>query len=340
MTSPACRALLILTLAAPAFAQDVHVKVDPRGAGSIASTTDFTTIQQALDHAPQPPTPTARIVIHIAPGVYHERINVTRLRPRVTLLGEGKRPEDTVITAAQFAKQAGGTYFTETAQINADDFEADNLTFENSAGPVGQAVALVARSDRAIFKRCRFLGDQDTLFADFGRQYYLDSYIQGGVDFIFGNAAAVFDHSEIHILRPGFLTAHSRTTPGQPTGYVIPHSRVTTSITTPPPADPSKTVRTGFFLGRPWRPFSRVVVMNTVLPADLDPAGWSAWTSKDPTPIAFYAEFNNTGPGTRPTSRVPWSHQLTAKEAEAFTPTNFLRGPDNWDPIAAAAKLP
>jgi pectinesterase len=330
--------LPLALIVATAAAQDVNVKVDPNGGGSIASTDNFTTIQQALDHAPQ--APHGRIFIHIAPGVYHERINVTRLRPRVTLLGEGKRPEDVVITAAQFAKQAGGTYFTETAQVNADDFEADNIAFENTAGPVGQAVAIVVRSDRAIFKRCRFLGDQDTLFADFGRQYYLDSYIEGGVDFIFGNATAVFDHSEIHIIRPGFLTAQSRTAADQSTGYIITNSRVTSSIATPPPADPTKVVRTSFFLGRPWRPYSRVVVMNTELPGDLDRAGWSAWTKNDTTPQAFYAEFHNTGPGALPAQRVAWSHQLTAKEAAAFAPAVFLRGSDHWNPIAEAAKLP
>ncbi|HEY5331524.1 MAG TPA: pectinesterase family protein [Acidobacteriaceae bacterium] len=330
--------LFLFVCTATALAQDVHVKVDPNGGGSIASTDNFPTIQNALDHAPQ--APHGRIFIHIAPGVYHERINVTRLRPRVTLLGEGKRPEDVVIAAAQFAKQAGGTYFTETAQVNADDFEADNITFENTAGPVGQAVAATIRSDRAIFKHCRFLGDQDTLFADFGRQYYLDSYVEGGVDFIFGNATAVFDHTEIHIIRPGFLTAQSRTAPEQTTGYVITNSRVTSSIATPPPADPTKVVRTGFFLGRPWRPYSRVVVMNTELPADLSPAGWSAWGRGDTTPLAFYAEYKNTGPGAATGQRVPWSHQLTAKEAAHFAPTVFLRGADHWDPVAEAAKLP
>ncbi len=331
--------LALITLGcSTALAQDVHVKVDPNGGGSIASTDNFATIQQALDHAPQ--APHGRIYIHIAPAVYHERINVTRLRPRVTLLGEGKRPEDVVITAAQFAKQAGGTYFTETAQVNADDFEADNITFENTAGPVGQAVAATIRSDRAIFKHCRFLGDQDTLFADFGRQYYVDSYITGGVDFIFGNATAVFDHSEIHIMRPGFLTAQSRTAPEQTTGYVVTNSRVTSSIATPPPADPTKVVRTSFFLGRPWRPYSRVIFMNTELPPDLDPAGWSAWTRNDPTPQAFYAEFHNTGPGAATTQRTPWSHQLSEKEAAAFTPAIFLSGTDHWNPVAEAAKLP
>ena len=326
---------LALLCAATLAAQDVHVKVDPNGGGSTASTDNFPTIQNALDHAPE--APHGRIYIEIVPGTYHERINVTRLRPRLTLIGLGKNPEDVVITNSLNARTAGGTYFTETAQINADDFEADNITFANTAGPTGQAVAATVRSDRAIFKHCRFLGDQDTLFADYGRQYYLDDYIEGGVDFIFGNATAVFDHSTIVEIRGGQITAQSRTAPTQTTGYVIDHSTIEHHPVAPAPGKPAAT---GFGLGRPWRIYSRVIVMNTALPDDLSPAGWSAWGKPDTTPLAFYAEYNNTGPGARPTQRAPWSHQLTAKEAAAYDPENFLRGSDNWNPLAEAARLP
>ncbi len=362
------RFVLLLVFVASALAQDVHVKVDPNGPGSIASTTDYKTIQNALDHAPE--APHGRIFIHIVPGTYNERIHVTQNRPRVTLLGEGKGPEDVVITASQNAKSAGGTFFTETAEINGEAFEADNITFANAAGPTGQAVAAAVRSDRAVFKHCRFLGDQDTLFADYGRQLYLDSYIEGGVDFIFGNATAVFERGEIHAIRSGYLTAQSRTAESQTTGYVLDHVRITAAPTPPPmppaaalpPAQPGQAhtndlvLRPGdpshlqdgpatsrpvtFFLGRPWRLYSRVIVMNSTLPASLNPAGWSAWTKNDPTPKAFYAEYNNSGPGASPSTRAPWSHQLTAKEAEAYTPEHFLAGSDHWDALAEAARLP
>jgi pectinesterase len=332
--------LALTLLAATLAAQDIHVRVDPHGPGSVTSTTDYTTIQQALDHAPQAIAP-FRTVIEIVPGIYHERIIVTQNRPRLILLGLGKTPEDTVITNSLNARQAGGTFFTQTAEINGDDFAADNLTFENSAGSTGQAVAAAVRSDRALFKHCRFLGDQDTLFADFGRQFYTGVYIAGGVDFIFGNAAAVFSHSEIHILRPGFLTAQSRTAPEQLTGYIIDHSKITRAMCLGDLPECYTPASFTFFLGRPWRPYARVVVMNTELPSDLNPAGWSAWNSHDTaTPLAFYAEYNNTGPGADTSHRVPWSHQLTAKQAAAFAPQTFLRGSDNWDPIAEAAKLP
>ena len=326
---------LPLLLATTAFAQDVHVRVDPHGPGSVNSTTDYTTIQQALDHAPD--TANGRVIISIVPGVYHERVVVTRNRPHVTLLGLGKDPSEVVITASQNHDSAGGTFNSATVEVDGDEFEADNVTFENAAGNTGQAVAIAVRSDRAVFKRCRFLADQDTLFADFGRQYYVDSYIRGGVDFIFGNATAVFDHDTIEEIRLGYLTAQSRTSPVQTTGYVITNSRVISSI------DPSTKTpqRSGFFLGRPWRLYSRVIFMNTELPADLDPQGWSVWNKSDAyPPQAFYAEFHNTGPGADTSHRAPWPHQLTAAEAKTYEPANFLRGTDHWNPLAAAAKLP
>jgi pectinesterase len=331
------RLLLVFTLlTATAAAQDIHVKVDPAGPGSTASTTDYTTIQQALDHAPDA-LPNGRVIISIVPGTYRERINVTRNRPRVTLLGLGKSPEDVVITAAQNAKSAGGTFFTATAEIDGDAFEADNLTIENTAGNTSQAVAAAVRSDRAIFKHVRLLGDQDTLFADFGRQYYVDSYIAGGVDFIFGNATAVFDHDELHAIRPGYLTAQSRTRAEHTTGYVIAHSRVTSAFTG---SDEENRMRKALYLGRPWRPYARVLVMQTELPGTLNPAGWSLWKLDDPTPTAFYAEFHNTGPGSDTSKRAQWSHQLTATEAAAYEPQHFLAGTDHWNPVAEAAKLP
>ena len=156
----------------------------------------------------------AACISRLRPGVYHERVIVTQNHTNITLVGMGKSPADVVITNSLNAKQAGGTFFTETVEINGDGFEADNLTFENTAGNTGQAVAAAVRADRAVFKNCRFLGHQDTLFADYGRQYYVDSYIEGGVDFIFGNAAAVFDHTELHANGPGYLTAQSRTSAG------------------------------------------------------------------------------------------------------------------------------
>ena len=312
-----------------ACAQDVHVRVSPNSTGTKASVDDFPTIQMALDHAPEPGAG-GRLYLEIAPGVYHERIMVTQNRPRTTFHGTGKKPDDVVITASENAKSAGGTFFSSTAVISSDGFEADNITFENGAGNTGQAVALSVRSDKAIFKHCRFLGDQDTLFADFGRQYYVDSYIQGGVDFIFGNAAAVFADDEIHIIRPGYLTAQSRTSLTQSSGYVFLHDLITAG-------DMGEKT---FFLGRPWRPFSRVVFLSSELPASLSPQGWSPWTKDGNIDTAFYAERDDTGPGARPKDRLAGSRQLTAAEAAQFMPEHFLAGSDQWNAVTEAAKLP
>jgi pectinesterase len=379
MNRLACAALL---LALPAVAADVHVRVDPSArmaAPGNENLVTFPTIVNALDHhpfaTPNPDGTPGRVYIEIVPGVYHERVIVTQNHNNITLIGLGKSPSDVVITNSLNARVAGGTFFTETVEINATGFEADNITFENEAGNTGQAVAVADRGDRSIFKHCRFLGHQDTLFADYGRQYYVESYIEGGVDYIFGNAAAVFDRTQLHSNGPGFITAQSRTAPDQPTGYVILNSRVTVGFEAPPtpplmqppaaatsaatttsaassatptagaaappvatPQPPARPRQIG--LGRPWRTYSRVIFINTELPAEMNPVGWNNWGQAANESTAYYAESNSTGPGASPSTRVPWSHQLTEAEAKQYLPQTFLAGPDHWDPIAEAAKLP
>jgi pectinesterase len=342
--------LAVVLVSTTAHAQDVHVRVDPAAPHANPGNenlTVFPTIQNAMDHHPWP-GPGGRVYIEIAPGIYHERVIITQNHTNITFIGKGKSPEDVVITNSLNAKQAGGTFFTETVEINGAGFEADNLTFENSAGNTGQAVAVADRADRSIFKHCRFLGHQDTLFADYGRQYYIDSYIEGGVDFIFGNATAVFDHTELHSNGPGYLTAQSRTAPDQTTGYVILNSKVTSNLNhdappmdaATPGAKSTAAANNMIGLGRPWRPYSRVIYINTELPSDLNPAGWNNWNNPANEKTAYYAESNSTGPGASPSTRVRWSHQLTPPEAKQYLPANFLRGTDNWQPEAEAAKLP
>ncbi len=294
----------------------------------------FPTIQNALDHAPQP-TDGGRVIIRIMPGVYHERIWVAQNRPNVELLGLGKTPADTVIVSNHYAKESGGTFFTETAEIAGNGFIADNLTFENSAGPVGQALAASVLADRVIFKHCRFLGYQDTLFANYGRQYYVDDYISGAVDFIFGNATAVFDHNVIHAVghRGGQITAQSRLSPTSTTGYVIRDSKITLS---------PELLKSGHHegLGRPWRYYARVIYLNTYLPKGILPQGFGDWGYAPNQKTAFYAEAGSKGPGADPSARVSWERKLTPAEIESFQPQNFLRGTDDWNPVAEAAKLP
>ena len=350
---------LVLCAVLPAYATDVHIRVDPSAPHANPGNEDrtiFPTIQNALDHhpfaTPNPDGTPGRVFIEIAPGIYHERVIITQNHNNITFIGKGKSPEDVVITNSLDAKTAGGTFFTETVEINGTGFEADNITFENAAGNTGQAVAVANRGDRSIFKHCRFLGHQDTLFADYGRQYYLDSYIEGGVDYIFGNATAVFDHDTLNSNGPGYITAQSRTSPNQTTGYVILNSRVTSSINpstapmnaTTPGATSSASAHNTIGLGRPWRAYSRIVYIHTELPAELNPAGWNNWNSPANEKTAWYAESNSTGPGavtsTSPSSRIPWSHQLTPTQTKPFLPATFLRGSDHWNPEAEASRLP
>lgn len=318
---------LALLLPPVACAADVTVLV--RAGAALNGPEVFPTIQNAVDHAPEA-SEGGRVVVRISPGVYHERVWIPQNRPRMTFLGLGERPEDTVITAEKFARDQGGTFFTETVEVNGEAFEADNLTFENTAGKVGQALAISVLSDRAVFKHCRFLGYQDTLFANWGRQYYADSYIAGAVDYIFGNATAVFDRVEIHSIAPGYLTAQSRLRTEETTGYVIRNSRVTTEG-----LGDAKV-----WLGRPWRPRSRVVFVNTEMDGGIDLKGFTLWRKDDDPATMFYAEFGSRGAGGVSGQRALFVKPLTEAEATAFAPRTFLRGADGWDAEAEAAKLP
>lgn len=310
-----------------ACAADVVVLVKP--GAPLNGPEVFPTIQNAVDHAPEA-TDGGRVILRITPGVYQERVWVPQNRPRLTLLGLGQRPGDTVITGSHFAKEAGGTFFTETVEINGEGFEADNLTFENTAGKVGQALAISVLADKAIFKHCRFLGYQDTLFANWGRQYYVEDYIAGAVDYIFGNATAVFDKVEIHSVGPGYITAQSRLRAGEGSGFVICNSRLTTE----------NTGERKVFLGRPWRPFARVVYLATEMDGGIDPQGFTLWTHGQDPSTMFYAESGSAGAGGSAEGRAPFVRQLTGAEAKAFVPAKFLAGSDHWDPEAEAARLP
>ena len=308
-------ALASLHAAAPA---PIRVVVAKDGSG------DYPTVQNAVDHAFDrvlAPT-TARLIIEIRPGIYHERVRVPHDRPRVTFLGQDA--QSTVITYGLGAKDVGGTFFSATVDINADEFEAQNITFENSYGAGTQAVAISVHSDRAVFRNCRFLGMQDTLYAASGRQYYVDSYIAGHVDFIFGNAAAVFDRCEVHSRGAGYIAAVSRTMPEGAQGFVFTHCRLT--------ADPQVH---DVFLGRPWRDYSRVVYLECWMGDHIRPEGWNNWNKEAAEQTAWFAEYASDGPGANADARVKWAKPLTAAAAHDFAPEVFLRGTDGWNPVDA-----
>jgi len=308
---------LLVALPIGAAAESIHVVVAQDGSG------DFPTVQNAVDHVmDRTLTPFAgRVIIEILPGVYHERVRVPADRPRITF--RGRDAATTVISFSVGAKDAGGTFFSAVVDVNAPQFEAENITFENTFGVGSQALAISVHSDRAVFRHCRFLGMQDTLYAASGRQYYVDCYIAGHVDFIFGNAQAVFERSEIRSRGPGFIAAVSRTMPAGPEGFVFDHCKLTAE----------EGVR-GVALGRPWRLYARTVYLNCWMGEHIRPEGWDNWNKPEAEKDSFFAEFGSEGPGAKAAERVAWAHSLTASAAAKFRAGVFLRGADGWNPTA------
>jgi pectinesterase len=305
--------LLILPVVRAAELSAIHLRVAADGSG------DFKTIQMALDHAPAY-SANQRLVIELKPGHYHERVKVPQDRPRVTLLGANSATTSIEFSVA--AKDVGGTFFSSVVEVDGAEFRASNITFENTAGMGTQAIAISLHSDRAVFENCRFLGWQDTVYAAMGRQYFRKCFIAGQVDFIFGNAAAVFDRCEMHSKGPGYVTAQSRTSPQQSTGFVFLDCQLT-----------GENTGNGVYLGRPWMPFSRVIYIRCRMGQHIRPEGWENWNhNAENEKTAWYAEFGSTGPGAPSGTRVSWVHKLTSEQAAAFYPQTFLRGTDLWNP--------
>lgn len=305
--------------AAPSPAPDAVVAADGSG--------DYVSLQQAISSAPMRTGATApRWVIRVKPGVYRERVYVQRERGRMLIRGDDAAT--TVVAFDLHARMTGpdgrplGTFATPAVTIDGDGMIWENITIANTAGPVGQALALRADGDRLVFRRCRFLGWQDTILLNRGRHYFEDCHVEGHVDFIFGGATAYFSRCEIRALGDGYLTAAS-TPEGTPHGFVFADCRVTT-------ADGVKT-----YLGRPWREFARTVFLRAEMSAGVRPEGWHNWNKPDAERSAFYAEFGSTGPGARPESRVPWARKLSEAEAAALTPSAVLGGADGWNPAAS-----
>jgi len=286
---------------------------------------DFQTVQDAVSAAPDEPQGSKAFVIHIKPGIYREVVTVAAQKGAVDF--EGEDAATTTITGSNTALtlDAGGkpmgTSKTATVFVLDNDFSASNITFENSAGNHGQALAISVSGDQAAFRKCRFLGWQDTILVAKGRQYFEDCSIAGVTDFIFGGATAFFQRCHIHCLSNGYITAAS-TPQDHPFGFVFANCVVT--------AEPG--VRT--YLGRPWRPYASVTFLNTQLPDAIIPAGWENWHNTENEKTARYAEWDSTGTGANAAARVPWSSQLTDAQATAITVDKVLEG---WNPAVEPA---
>jgi polygalacturonase len=304
-------------------------------------TGDFYSIQRALDAAPK----TGALVL-VAPGIYREVLKINK--PNIRLRSANLDASKTVVINDLSAGTAGGTLHSATVNVTADNFFAENITFQNDFNarhpqlPAGsQALALLVTGDRAVFHNVRLLGNQDTVYAGSrncapdgqdcnpARQYFSDCYIAGNVDFLFGDGKAVFDHCEIHSTAHagGFITAQSKHYPEEDSGFVLTRCKLT--------ADPD--VTKPVYLGRPWRPYATVVYLDTEMGSHIDPAGWREWHPGETRSIetVYYAEFNSTGPGAHHEEREPHTHLLSQEQARQFAPSVFLRGADNWDPLPA-----
>jgi pectinesterase len=311
-----------------------HLRAEPlagaamaqRSANAIVAadgTGAYTTVQAAINAAPQNTSADRPWLIFVKAGRYREIVYVQREKRFVTLVGED--PLTTVITYDLHATMTGadgkpiGTFRTPTVTIDADDFSVENLTVENTAGPVGQALALRVDGDRVVFRNSRFLGWQDTIFLNRGRHAFEDSYIAGHVDFIFGGATAFFDRCHIHALRNGYLTAAS-TPMEQPYGFVFVHGRITGE----------RGVKT--YLGRPWRDYAQTTFVATDMSDVVRAEGWHNWDKPEREKTARYHEARNTGPGAATVGRVPWSRPLATYGAIPLTAATVLRGADGWEP--------
>ena len=256
---------------------------------------DFLSVQEAINAVPDF-RKNVRTTILVKRGVYKEKIVIPASKINLSLIGE----DGSVLSYDDYADKLNcfgektGTSGSASCYIYAPDFYAENLTFENTSGPVGQAVACFVSADRAYFKHCRFLGWQDTLYT-YGkgcRQYYEDCYIEGTVDFIFGWSTAVFNRCHIHSKTKGYVTAPS-TDQGQKYGYVFYDCRLT--------ADEGVT---GVYLSRPWRPYAQAVFVRCDLGGHIMPAGWNNWGNVENEKTAFYAEYQSRGAGANPKARA------------------------------------
>lgn len=304
--------IILLFGVAVAFAKKADLTVAADGSG------DARTIGEAIAKVPE--NNKKRFIIFIKPGIYQEQIRIPVNKPYISFIGE--KAETTKLTFNLSNKDAGSTSASYSFYVGGHDFYAENMTFENSFGTGSQAVAVLTEADRLVFKNCRFLGWQDTLYAKNGRQYFENCYIEGHVDFIFGQAAAVFENCVIHSKGDGYIAAPMRFAADENSGLIFIKAKLTGERT-----------EKGVYLGRPWRDYGRTVFLDTEMGAHIRPEGWHHWLPESEK-TAYFAEFNSRGAGAKSDSRVKWAHQLSKNEAKVFRTENFLKGADNWNPKA------
>ncbi|WCJ26907.1 Plant invertase/pectin methylesterase inhibitor superfamily [Euphorbia peplus] len=293
---------------------------------------NFTTISDAVNAAANNTVSSNGYhVIHVTAGVYNEYVNIPKNKKYLMMIGDGM--DQTVLTGNRSVVDGWTTFNSATFIVVAQGFVAVNITFQNTAGPMKhQAVAVRNGADLSAFYSCRFEGYQDTLYTHSLRQFYRDCEVYGTVDYIFGNAAVVLQNCIFFSRKPlsgqfNALTAQGRTDPNQNTGTSI-HS---CSILAAEDLGTTKS-----YLGRPWKEYSRVVVMQSFIDSLIDPTGWREWSGTFALATLYYAEFDNIGAGSDTSGRITWPgyHLINAVDAAAFTVTNFTQG-NFWLPATS-----
>ncbi|XP_071734317.1 pectinesterase 2-like [Rutidosis leptorrhynchoides] len=310
----------------------IHMKADIIVSQTTGSR--FRTIQSALNFAAGLNRGTKRYIIYIRKGVYRENLEIGNNLNNIMLIGDGVKY--TFITGSRSVAGGFTTYSTATVGVDGNGFIARGITIQNTAGPANkQAVALRTSSDLSVYYACSFEGYQDTLFVLAQRQFYKTCYIYGTIDFIFGNAAVVFQNCMIMARRPlkgqsNVITAQGRDDPFQNTGISIHNSRVMAAPDLMPVVN---TVRT--YLGRPWQEYSRTIYMKTFLDSHIDPLGWSPWDNTNfAQKTLVYGEYACFGPGSSTTNRVKWpGYQVitSVNVASQYTVDKFIAG-RSWLP--------
>ncbi|KAI3976614.1 hypothetical protein MKX01_008472 [Papaver californicum] len=288
---------------------------------------NFTTVQSAVD-AVEVSSP-KRTIIWINTGVYFEKVTVPKTKANVTFQGQGF--ESTAIVYNDNANSSHGTFYSGSVQVFAPNFIAKNLSFMNVApipgpGIVGaQAVAIRIAGDEAAFWGCGFFGAQDTLHDDRGRHYFKDCFIQGSIDFVFGNGRSIYENCKlISMANPvpvgskninGAITAHGRASNDENSGFAFVNCFV------------GGTGRV--WLGRAWRPFSRVIFAYTSMTSIIAPEGWNDLNDPTRDQTIFYGEYKCTGEGANTTLRTSYAQNLNDTQASSFINMSFIDG-DQW----------
>lgn len=297
---------------------------------------NFTTIQQAIDAVEDGTLVRTKIIIR--PGTYREKIIVSATKSPISLMGE--KAENTTLVYSDHASKQNtegkniGTTGSSTLFIFSDNFSAKNITFQNDAGPVGQAVAVLTTGDKIAFENCKFLGFQDTLYlkgaqdlqdqSKVSRNYFKNCYIEGTTDYIFGAGTAVFENCTIYSKNNASYVTAASTPQGNQFGFVFINCNLT-----------GNAASNSVYLGRPWRPFAKIVYISCAIDSTIKKEGWHNWSKPETEKTTFYGEYNSKGIGADISKRVSWSHQLTKKESKKYTAKNILSGKDKWDYLKA-----